>query len=237
MATASIANHEPITIVLRGHPPQPFKTSEIVSEGIRNVRPGPRHDEQLCWFLAHPFAPESVLLDFCDRGEFLTELGHRKGPLSLLERLAERGQREAILSLGLAYYQDPAHDRETFEGFLGRYGKDTWLLETLARAQTVSEEKKAALTVYVNSTGVFREPFEEIERSTRLASLAAEVTDPEALQQLHASGDPNVLRQIAANPATPEELLRQLADLKGIKHAVEIRTLARGNLSRRGIAR
>src|SRR5215207_2862780 len=107
MATA-YAEGEPITIALRSPRAGGWRAADIISEAIRSVDQGPRHAEELKWFLMHPDTPESVLLDYCERGEYLTELGHRKGPLSLLQRLAELGQREAILSLGLAYYEDPA---------------------------------------------------------------------------------------------------------------------------------
>jgi hypothetical protein len=95
--------------------------------------------------MLHPEMPEDLLLAFCERGAFIASLGHRTGPRTLLARVAElHAYPEAIVSLGLDLFQDPAVPVAEFAAFTGTYGRDAWMLRTLA-AVDASDPAKAAL--------------------------------------------------------------------------------------------
>jgi hypothetical protein len=70
--------------------------------------------EGLRWLCSHPDAPDDVLLEICDRGLYLDDLGHRRGPRRLLEKLADEHQRERS---GLSYEIEdfPAYRRALAE--------------------------------------------------------------------------------------------------------------------------
>lgn len=99
--------------------------------------------------LFHPEMPEDLLLAFCERGAFIATLGHRSGPRTLLARVAElHAYPEAIVSLGLDLFQDPAVPVPEFAAFMGTYGRDAetsaWMLRCLAEVDA-SDPAKAAL--------------------------------------------------------------------------------------------
>jgi hypothetical protein len=176
--------------------------------------------------------PEEILLRLTDREELREDLGHRDGPPALLERLAELGQREATLTIGLKYYQDESVDVNKFVAFLERHGADTWLLETLALRDTPTEEKEKALSRYV-SQSPYSDRFVRLRLSRQRENQARTESDPRKLRELLETNDPKVMRQLALNPQTPLDMLRKLIETRGIKYAAEIRSAARFNLAGR----
>src|SRR5436305_225704 len=69
--------------------------------------------EGLRWLCSHHDTPEDVLLEICDHGLCLDELGHRRGPRRLVEKMADdHHYPEAIISLALELYvsaSEPDH--------------------------------------------------------------------------------------------------------------------------------
>lgn len=173
--------------------------------------------------------PEKFLLDLLDAGLCIDELGHRSGPPALLERLAiEYEYPEAILTLVRQAFVDEREPVERFEQLLQRYGHHPWVLESLPRWPASSPAKRAVYLAVVD------EPrFKRDGDIADLARQAQRISDPDEIARLFESGEPEVLRALADNPATPEAILRQLANHQGSRLARVIRSLAAANLHRR----
>ena len=100
--------------------------------------------EALRAFVWHPSMPETVLLDLCERGVCVTELGHRAGPRSLIRRVAElHAYAEAILTLALDLYRDPTEPAEAFAAHARAHATHEWMLRTLAEVNGSDPEKEA----------------------------------------------------------------------------------------------
>jgi hypothetical protein len=189
--------------------------------------------EDLPWICTHGSAPTDLLLELCDLGLYLNELGHRRGPRELLERLAERHHYpEAIITLAADLYTDPNESAESFANFLVRFADDTWMLESLARRDPSSQEKADAfLSVVRNHPGATL--ILHLIEARRDESAAESSTDVTAIERLFATNEPRVLRALADNRSVPRHLLEQLASVRGIAKAAEIRNCARRNLATR----
>ncbi|MFG1810447.1 hypothetical protein [Streptomyces sp. NPDC049040] len=105
------------------------------------------YEELGCGFTGNAGMPEDYLLELCDRGVLIDELGHRPGPRSLLTRMCEvHRYEESILTLGLELYRDPRVPPDEFAAFVRRYGdvSDGRLLRALAEADPDSALKQTA---------------------------------------------------------------------------------------------
>lgn len=213
------------------------KHGAIAAALIRNVthqRLAAGDLEAVRWFCQHPETPEDVLLELCDRGECLDELGHRNGPRALLEKMAdEHRYPEAILSLAIRLFEDSNEPSKRFVEFLNRHANHDWMLETLAiRGIASSPDKEAAFLKAI--AGHPREcDFKSMREALALAARAATTEDAHEMERLYGAEEPLVWRALASNPAMPHEMLEKLAKVEGVKYAREIRGLARQNLKRR----
>lgn len=114
--------------------------------------------EQAIWSavvfaLAHPL-PDDVAHDLVDRADDLEvpidKLGHTRQSDAVQWRLAGRVD-EALLTLGVEIYADPARDAAASHGFMERAAEQPssaygWLLDTLVRREPSSPEKERLLT-------------------------------------------------------------------------------------------
>jgi hypothetical protein len=191
------------------------------------------HWEELSWICTHESAPVDLLLELCDLGLCLDELGHRRGPRELLERMAEEHHYpEAIITLATKLYTDPNESTDSFAKFLARFADDAWLLESLARLESSSREKADAfLSVAGNHPDATL--ILHLVETRRYESEAETSTDPTAIERLFATNEPRVLRALANNRSVPRHLLEQLASVRGLAHAAEIRDCACRNLALR----
>jgi hypothetical protein len=104
--------------------------------------------ETLHWLVFHPDIPEDVLLQLLAQGRCLTDLGHRRGPQALLERLAsEHRYSEAITTLALYYYAADHVSVEEFAGFVEKYQADYMLRSHLRTARLAPEKRRRALDI------------------------------------------------------------------------------------------
>ncbi|HVC94444.1 MAG TPA: hypothetical protein VND64_12175 [Pirellulales bacterium] len=189
--------------------------------------------DALRWLCSHPDTPEDVLLEICDHGLCLDELGHRRGPRRLLEKLAdERHYPEAIISLALELYVSALEPEGAFAAFVGRHADHAWVLESLAHKEASSPEKEAAYSLVLNAHPEAAR-MRTIQDSCRAERRARQSNDPAEIESLYATRDPAVWRALAGNPATPNALLAELAKARDIQCARETRNLAADTLSRR----
>ncbi len=101
-------------------------------------------EELIAELLLHPNIPEEILINYANGGMFLSSLGHRGGPLTLLEILAERyAYPEAITTIALGYYGAPYVKSKKFREFIEKHKEVEMLEYNLTRAPHLSREKRA----------------------------------------------------------------------------------------------
>ncbi len=230
MAIADL-NHQPITITVE--PPAGLPAAALIRNAVhQHLVAG--NLEAVRWFCQHSETPEDVLLELCDRGICLDELGHRRGPRKLLEKLAEEHRYpEAVLSLAIELFESAAEPAADFADFISRHADNAWMLETLAcRGAASSGEKETAFLRAI--AGQPREQdFQEMRKTCALAERAKSTNDAAEMDRLYSAAEPRIWLALAANPEAPRDLLSKLAAIEGVKNAREIRRLARQNLNGR----
>src|SRR5205809_4784354 len=142
----TITPNEPPHCLVVLHPRTDRAVVTSLIEEASDLHRQENSEEYVRWLIGHPEAPEDWLLELCERGEFLDELGHRPGPRKLLEAMASRHRYpEAILTLGKALYRDRAEPIERLRDFLAAHQDSAWLFESLAYAVPDPPEKEQAL--------------------------------------------------------------------------------------------
>jgi hypothetical protein len=266
----------------------------VVAEGHEDVGGG---------FVHNPNMSEEYLLELCDRGVLTCELGHRRGPRALMERMcAVHRCPEAVLTLGLDLYRDPAVPPAEFAGFVHRYRDVSagWLLRTLSEVTPDSPLKQAAYENALDATTtagrvraaayharhlanegsagpehlarfldrhtgadvlvmLLDSPVPDRAHSELIESRARQSSDPrvsdalrrrrhrgkasspsldaETAAALAATGAPDVLLLLAANPRTPEPVLRELSLHRAFAGARAVRNAATRTLGLAGRVR
>ena len=110
-----------------------------------------RQARLLDYLLFHPQMPEDVLLDLAHQPRWVTPLGHRSGPRTLLEYLASTYRySEAITTLALDYYTQESND--TFAAFIARYRTDYMLGWNVKRSAKLSNEQRALALALIEET-------------------------------------------------------------------------------------
>lgn len=189
-----------------------------------------QHEECLRWFCEHPATPDDLLLEIYESGLCVDELGHRKGPRVLLEKLAnEANYPEAILTLAIQFFTDSSIAAEDFNRFLSRHADHGWMLDTLVRRQGSSAEKELLLEGVI-ALHPEADRLRHLVEVSRWSQRAARANDPEELERLYSTGEPTVWLVLAGNDATPRRLLEQLAETADVRLARRIRNQARQTL-------
>jgi hypothetical protein len=224
-------NYESVTVTIE--PPAERSAAALIRNAVhQHLAVG--NLDAVRWFCQHSETPEDVLLELCDRGVCLDELGHRRGPRRLLEKLAGEFQYpEAVISLGLELFQNAAEPATVFADFLRCHGNNGWLLETLARRGGASSQEKDAAFEQAVAGQACEDEVKEIRRVRNLTERARVAVDAGEMERLFAAAEPDVWLALAANPAAPSELLSKLLEIEGVRHARNIRTVARHNLDSR----
>jgi len=187
--------------------------------------------DDLPWICTHDSAPDDLLLELCDLGLYLDELGHRSGPRQLLERLADQHHYpEAIITLASNLYLDPNEPTDSFAAFISRHADSGWTLESLARLEPSSAAKADAFLTAVKNHPDAKRILQVVE-SRRFESEAETATDPTAIERLYATRDPRVWRALSGNRSVPRDVLEQLASVTGVSNAADIRDRARRNIA------
>jgi hypothetical protein len=176
--------------------------------------------------------PDEVLRQFLEAGLFKDELGHRTGPRWLVERMAEQFKYpEAILTLFNAAYTNPEEPCEQFESLLDRFkGEFPWIMNSLAYLLPSCKEKKE---VFMRRLRADQDELRHLCETTEAEARAKETTDPAEIEQLLALQEPRVLRALADNPSTPDNILKTLVEYHGGPLSRVIRSLAINNLQSR----
>ena len=189
--------------------------------------------ERLSWICSHPVTPEDLLLFFCERGICLDDLGHRRGPRRLLERMAHvHRYPEVVLTLAAELFTNADESAGAFAEFAKEHADSQWMLESLSRLSASSPEKAASFDAVVRAHPA-AEQILRIREVHRLESAARQATDTEEIERFFGTDEPNVLRALAGNPATPRPLLVKLAEIRNVKNAVDIRNRAQRTLDGR----
>jgi hypothetical protein len=190
-----------------------------------------RHEDCLRWFCSHPDTPEDVLLEIYESGLCRDDLGHRKGPRALLERMAnEASYPESVLTLAIQFYTDADESDGRFERFIQQHNDDQWMLETLVRRSASSPEKESLLERVIASHPQ-ADRLQNLIHVHRARRRAAKTDDRQEMASLYTMGDPGVWLALAGNRAVPRSLLEQLAQVKEVHLANQIRNAAQRTLA------
>lgn len=226
---SSIESEPPLIVALEA--PADHPAAAFIRNAVHQELAAGRH-ERLAWFGSHPDTPDDVLLELCDLGLCLDELWHRSGPRALLQRLASRHRySEAVLTLATDLYTSPTESAADFEAFANEHADNRWLLETLARLSGSCAEKRDALRTIIARHG-------DASRLLKLMDIgdqsrhAAVATDEAELRRLFATREPAIWRALVSNPAVPRDVLTQLAGVKDMPLAREIRNRAAEKLAK-----
>jgi hypothetical protein len=225
MAVVEYAARDPITIN--------FGSNVTPQLNALTLRP---HDNlrESAWqaLVTRPDVPDEVLRELLEVGLFIDELGHRAGPTWLLERLAEQFKYpEAILTLVKVAYTNPAETPERFELLLNQFAKNCpWIMESLAYTLPSCQEKRNG---YFAHLGADQDELRRISETTDAEARAKKAIDPAEIERLFAVQEPRILRALADNPSTPENLLKILTECRGQPLSRVIRSLAISNLQSR----
>lgn len=212
-----------VTVALE--PPADHPAAAFIRSAVQQELAAQRH-ERLAWFGSHPSTPEDVLLELCDLGLCLNELGHRSGPRALLQRLASRHRYpEAVLTLATELYTSPTESAADFEVFANEHADNRWMLETLARLVGSCAKKRGALRTIV-ARHVDASRLLKLMDIGDQSNRAAVTTDEAEVRRLFATREPAIWRALASNPAVPRDVLTQLAAAKDVPLAREIRNRA-----------
>ncbi len=152
----------------------------------------------------HRNMPEDLLLDLCDQEKFISQLGHRRSPRSLLEQMAERhNYDEAITTLALCFYKDDP--LETFVRFVEKY-KNCWMLQfNLAYKCADFDAEKASFIRQVCAS-----QFDRIFERQDLLRFLREAPGPEIFR-ICLKGDSVVQRELLDVDDLPVDILEALA--------------------------
>lgn len=185
-----------------------------------------KRDETVRVFCAREDTPEDVLVDLYERGLFLTELAHRKGPRRLLERIARETRfPEAVVTLAIELYTSQAESVSDFQAFLQEHSDSRWMLESVAR-RLPSTEEKAKILIEVASRHPDANQLLNLIQILEWERQAKSESRQEELHRLFATREPKVWRSLAGNPLTPRGILEQLAEARNMPLAGEIRNAA-----------
>lgn len=148
--------------------------------------------------------PEDLLMELCEQGKFISQLGHRRGPKRLLERIAEKyNYDEAITSLALYYYKNQSF--EEFVDFVQKY-KHCWMLQfNLAYKCSEFDPNKAS---FIRRTGASQ--FDRIFQRQDMLRLLRDAPSPEAYR-ICLKGDAEVQHELCLLENLPPDILRALA--------------------------
>ena len=227
MASIVTSDNVPVEFTIRIPKSRESLASAAIQEAIsRHTSQLDSEQVHLHWLLTHPQAPEDALLRLCEQGLYLDDLGHRKGPRSLLEMLASRYHYpEAVLTLGKQIYLSTAESASVLHDFLHRQLDQGWLFESLARETASSPEKEQIFLRVALQTPVW-EAVRDVHAQRQEELRAASAVDAADIERLYHLRQPSVLRALARNPHTPESILTELCAAKGVKYAREIRNAA-----------
>ena len=234
MASVIASEIAPPEYTIRISRPRGPLAATAIQEGI-NLHASRLDSEQvyLHWLLTHPQVPEEALLRLCEQGLYLDDLGHRKGPRSLLEMLAFRYHYpEAVLTLGKQIYGNAAESASVLHDFLRKQLDVGWLFESLARETASSPEKEQVFLDVARQLPAW-ETVRDVHALRQEELRATSAVDPADIERLYHLRRPGVLRALARNPHTPESILTELCATKDVKYARDIRKAAAATLSQR----
>ena len=185
--------------------------------------------------LGHPL-PDAIAFDLIERNISIDFLAHSPQSEAVLWRLTPLAD-EAILTLAKWFYVDNRRSLDEFKGVLRRFPDHRWMLHSLAHCAASSVEKRRA----------FERAIEKFPDCENWLLINTEIDAQRKYEIVFNDGDFLVRRdeilyggfesaellEIARSDETPDEILRDLEELRGFPHGKEVRFAARCNLRRR----
>lgn len=184
----------------------------------------------------HPI-PDDVALDLIEREIAISWLAHSPQSEAILWRLAPLMD-EPILTLAKRFYADSNRTLEELEEVLRRFPDCEWMLHSLAFCSASSFEKRRAYEKAIENHPE-REKWMEIHPAIGAGQKHFSYFDWSDLGRevgfvdLYGNYDAEQILEMARDEQTPDEILRELEEVRALANAKEIRIAARANLRRR----
>jgi len=186
--------------------------------------------DELNWLCAEAELSEAFLLELCQYPELHGALAHRKGPISVLNRMAEESEfSEAAQTLGQIHYREAIESTTNLTQFLVRHHACRDLFERLIRDADLNDPRLAVVLECMRGAEFEADLILLLEK-LRLIEQARSEIDAAKITAMADTHEPRVLLEIARNPHTPKPLLRQLTQIEPMKFCRQIRAAAKAQL-------
>ena len=186
--------------------------------------------DELYWLCLYADIPEAFLLELCQFPELHCALAHRKGPISVLNRMAEESEfSEAAQTLGQIYYREAIDSKTNLMQFLVRHRECRDLFERLIRDADLNDPRLAVVLECMRGTEFEADLIQLLEK-LRLIEQARTEIDSAKIKAMADTREPRLLLEIARNSHTPKSLLRQLTEIGPMKFCRQIRVAAKAQL-------
>jgi hypothetical protein len=187
--------------------------------------------DELRWMCLEEDLPEPFLLELCEYPELHCPLAHRKGPRSVLNRMAEESEfSEAAQTLGQLHYREAIESTASLTQFLVRHRGCRDLFERLIRDSDLDDPRLVVVLECMRGAEFEAELMALLAELRRIRQAEIGI-NPDQIEQLAAMREPRVLLEIARNPCTPEPLLRKLSQVEQMKFCRQIRVAAQAQLN------
>lgn len=196
--------------------------------------------EALLFVLEHAL-PDEVANDLIDRSIAVSWLGHSRQSDSVMWRLAPLVE-EALSTMAMEIYTWPQHSVQDLQQVLERAPDNWMLLNALSHARPSSPDKRAAFERAIENNPqrdrYLLNPPNDVASTREQVAAGWQVARPlnaDTIGPVLGVGGSDYILEIARDPATPLEVLLDLAEVRGIDNASGIRHAARVHLRESGI--
>lgn len=185
--------------------------------------------EQVLWQALIPALlrplPLAIARDLLDRKIAFNALEHTRQADEVQWRLANSSE-AVVLRLAKECYLNSEQSVSDFTRLLQTFSASPKTLTSLLELEPTSLEKEQILLTVVRQQPDAFFLFHVREVRLMIVRAQRQPLNLADAQTLYATGEPKVLRALASNPSTPRSLLLELARVKNIAYASEIRNLA-----------
>lgn len=183
-----------------------------------------------CLFYIHKDSLNDELIDYLITNRIsILKLGHLLLPDKFLLRIANQVD-EAVLTLGKRYYTDKNYSSYDFAELLKNFKDNEWLWRSLVNMDSECDEKRRVLLKSLFSITDFKE-LKRLVVEQQIEKHLAKTKSTKQIEKYYRTNNFCYIRAIAENPITPIYILNELVNIKNVKYANQIRTLASKNLS------
>ena len=203
---------------------------------IKNIllNEGEIGEDILDCFVSSKYFPEQLLYELLDKNKCISALCHKREQIDLLLKLIEKYDdcSEAIITIGIHYYNSKNISKSTFNNFILKYKQHSWLLSSLTNQLNETNPKTKHIINLLQTDEFEKKNIEKyLERSTATNLLTTK--DVEFIVEKFNTNNPMFWHSIFQNPNTLIYILQKLSAITEIKHSKKIRSNSLANLNNR----